>query len=260
MTKDLLTFYHGSEPGQTPGVLLKPYFWWEAGSMWGELIEYWAATGDSTYNDLVTNSLLFQAGTERNYMPQNYSNEEGNDDQAFWAIAAMTAAEMNFPDPPPDKPQWLALAQAVFNMQARRWDMETCGGGLRWQILFTNKGWTYKNTISNGAFFQLAARLARYTGNSTYADWADKTWDWLASTPNLTPDFTVNDGSDIKKNCTDTNGIQWTYNYGTMLMGAANMYDYVRCSPFWINIPQLTRADYGCKERQVENPSARPHQ
>lgn len=199
--------------------------------MWGELVEYWAMTGDSTYNDLVTSSLLFQTGDDRNYMPKNASNEEGNDDQAFWAISAMTAAELNFPDPPGDKPQWLALVQAVFKTQARRWDTEFCAGGLRWQILFTNPGWNYKNTISNAAFFQLAARLARYTGDDTYSVWANRAWDWLASTPNLTPDFTVNDGSDIKKNCTDTNGMQWTYNYGALMMGAANMYDYVSTLP-----------------------------
>lgn len=41
-------------------------------------------------------------------------------------IAAMSAAEFNFPNPPPDEPQWLALAQAVFNSQAPRWNTESC--------------------------------------------------------------------------------------------------------------------------------------
>jgi len=82
----MLSFYKGSEPGQTPGVLLKPYYWWQAGAMWGELIEYWSMTGDSQYNSLVMNSLLFQAGNDRNYMPANASNEEGNDDQVSLVI------------------------------------------------------------------------------------------------------------------------------------------------------------------------------
>ena len=97
-------------------------------------------------------------------MPENVTKEEGNDDQAFWAFAVMSAAELKFPDPGKDKPSWLALAQAVFNTQVPRWDTQSCAGGLRWQIFFSNPGWDYKNTISNGAFFQLAARLARYTG------------------------------------------------------------------------------------------------
>lgn len=62
-------------------------------------------------------------------------------------MSAMTAAENNFPDPPADKPQWLALAQAVFNTQAdpSRHD-STCNGGLRWQIPLSNNGYDYKNS------------------------------------------------------------------------------------------------------------------
>lgn len=101
-------------------------------------------------------------------MPANVTTEEGNDDQAFWAFSAMSAAELNFPNPPKGNPSWLALAQTVFNKQAGRWDMSYCYGGLRWQILFTTPGYDYKNTISNGAFFQLGARLARYTGKNEY--------------------------------------------------------------------------------------------
>ncbi|KAE9974616.1 hypothetical protein BLS_006114 [Venturia inaequalis] len=228
IAKDMMTFYKGEEPGQIPGSLLKPYYWWQAGALWGELIEYWAMTGDTQYNNLVTKSLLFQVGEDKNYMPANASKEEGNDDQVFWAFSAMTAAELNFPDPPPSQPQWLALAQAVFNSQIKRWDLDSCAGGLRWQIFFTNPGWTYKNTISTGGLFQLSARLGRYTGDKIYLDWAEKTWDWLASTPNLKRDYTVNDGSDVKKNCTDANGIQWTYNYGALLYGSAMMYDHTK--------------------------------
>lgn len=64
-------------------------------------------------------------------------------------MSAMTAAENNFPDPPADEPQWLALAQAVFNTQAdpSRHD-ESCGGGLRWQIPLSNNGYDYKNSES----------------------------------------------------------------------------------------------------------------
>ena len=138
---------------------------------------------------------------------------------------------MNFPDPPnttsKHPPSWLALAQAVFNEQAGRWDSKNCGGGLRWQIFQFNKGFDYKNSISNGGFFQLAARLARYTNNQTYADWADKTWDWMVDSVLINKNLDVYDGAFIADNCTTPSKIQWTYNAGTMLMGAANMYNYV---------------------------------
>jgi mannan endo-1,6-alpha-mannosidase len=82
-------------------------------------------------------------------------------------MAAMSAAEFKFQNPPADQPQWLALAQAVFNSQALRWDTSTCGGGLRWQIYTFNNGYNYKNSISNGCFFNIATRLGAYTKNAT---------------------------------------------------------------------------------------------
>ena len=120
--------------------------------MWGTLIDYWKLTGDSSYNDVITQAMLWQVGPDRDYMPPNVTASLGNDDQGFWGMSAMTAAENGFPDPPSDQPQWLALAQAVFNTQAdpQRHD-NTCGGGLRWQIPLSNNGYDYKNSeVSHG--------------------------------------------------------------------------------------------------------------
>jgi mannan endo-1,6-alpha-mannosidase len=142
----------------------------------------------------------------------------------------MSAAETKFPDPPSNKPQWLALAQAVFNLQTSRWANDTCDGGLRWQIYPFNNGWNYKNTISNGCFFNLAARLAKYTGNQTYADWAEKMYDWVESKGLVSSDYRFFDGTDVLQNCTSINHIQWSYNAGVFLLGAATMYNIV-CSP-----------------------------
>jgi mannan endo-1,6-alpha-mannosidase len=136
----MMRWYTGNQTGQIPGLLPGPYYWWEAGAMFGSLIDYWYYTGDPSYNNVVMQAMLFQVGDRNNYMPSNQSNSLGNDDQAFWAMAAMSAAELKFPNPPQDKPQWLALAQAVFNSQALRWDTTTCGGGLRWQIFTFNNG------------------------------------------------------------------------------------------------------------------------
>jgi hypothetical protein len=44
-------------------------------------------------------------------MPANQSKSLGNDDQGFWGMTAMTAAEYNFPNPSSDEPQWLALVK-----------------------------------------------------------------------------------------------------------------------------------------------------
>ena len=104
---------------------------------------------------------------------------------------------------------------------------------MRWQIFTFNNGYRYKNSISNGGFFQLAARLARYTGNATYADWADKTWDWMTKSVLMDSNYFVYDGTQMDTNCTVPSKIQWSYNAGTMLMGAANMYNYTNGNSVW---------------------------
>jgi mannan endo-1,6-alpha-mannosidase len=141
----------------------------------------------------------------------------------------MSAAEFNFPNPPSDQPQWLALAQAVFNRQAARWDTDNCNGGLRWQFDPLNGGYNMKNTVSNGCFFLLASRLARYTNNDTYTQWAQKTYDWIASTALLeNSTHAVFDGIAFTPGvCPTTIGkIEWTYNIGSMVAGCAYMYNY----------------------------------
>ncbi|TEA15811.1 Mannan endo-1,6-alpha-mannosidase DCW1 [Colletotrichum sidae] len=234
MTEDLMSFYDGDKPGKTPGLLPDPYYWWEAGALMGTMIDYWYYTGDDTWNEVVTQGLLHQVGKYNDYMPENQTLTEGNDDQGFWGLAVMSAAEYKFPDPPDDKPQWLALAQAVFNTQAARWDPDHCDGGLRWQIFQWNKGYDYKNTISQACFFALAGRLALYTGNNSYAEWADRTWEWMVDIKYISDGYAVYDGGHIQYNCTNIVPYQWSYNAGGMILGAAAMYNHTG-SEVWKN-------------------------
>ncbi|KGQ01919.1 hypothetical protein PAAG_11309 [Paracoccidioides lutzii Pb01] len=227
------SYYTGDNPGDVPGNLPSPYYWWEAGALFGAFIDYWFYTGDDTYNDITMQAMIHQASEDRDFMPTNQTKTEGNDDQAFWAMSAMSAAERNFPNPSSDQPQWLALVQAVFNLQVARWDKGTCGGGLKWQIFRFNNGFNYKNTISNGCFFNMAARLATYTGNATYAEWAEIAWDWMESVGFVTENFHFLDGADDTKNCTQINRIQWTYNAGVCLLGAAHMFQFTNNSDKW---------------------------
>jgi mannan endo-1,6-alpha-mannosidase len=194
--------------------------------MLGSLVDYWYYTGDDSFVDLTKQGLLFQVGPEEDYMTPNQTLTEGNDDQGFWGLAVMSAAEYNFPQPKPDEPQWLALAQAVFNTQAARWDPENCNGGLRWQIFQWNQGWDYKNSISQGCFFALAARLALYTGNSSYAEWAVRSWEWTTGANFIDNEtWAVYDGAHTGTNCTDIVPYQWSYNAGVFILGAAAMYN-----------------------------------
>lgn len=243
LTYDMMATYTGNQSGQTPGLLPGPcasdlcYYWWEAGAMFGQLINYWQYTGDSSYNDVVAQAMLFQIGPDQNYNPPNQSSDMGVDDQLFWAFSALDAAEANFENPPEGQPSWIALAQAVFNFQAALWDGATCGGGLRWQVYAYLAGYNLKNAIANCGNFQLAARLARYTSNQTYADWADQMWDWMSASPLLQFDgdlLYVWDSTDTDNNCTNADHDAWTYNYAALLMGCAYMYNYTDGNSTWL--------------------------
>lgn len=228
VAKGLLDYYEGNTYGGVIGMFTWPYYWWEAGGAWGSMIDYSYYMEDDTYVDLIKTALTYQVGEDYNYIPLNQSTTEGNDDQAFWGIAVMAAAEKNFTNPEDPRLGWLSLAQAVFNTMSARWDYQDCNGGLRWQIFQWNSGYDYKNSVSNGALFHLGARLARYTGNDTYVEWAEKVFDWMYGVGLVTEgdSWYVYDGVKVANNCSNVTKYQWTYNQGLMLAGCAYLYNY----------------------------------
>lgn len=225
IVENIFSIYDGNGSSGIPGLFPEDeYYWYESGMAFDSLVNYWALTGDDTYNDRISEALLFQVGPEYNYMPPNQSASIGNDDQSTWALAAMTAAENSFPNPPAasDVDSWAQLAQNVFDIQVARWDTENCDGGLRWQIFTFNNGYNYKNSLSNGNFMQLAARLAMFTGNSTYTDWAEKASKWSLDTGLIDEEsFNAYDGTSIQQNCGDIVQYQWTATAGTYLAAHA---------------------------------------
>lgn len=201
--------------------------------MWGAMIDYYHYTNDTSYNDVTYQALISQVGPNNDYMVPAQQKDEGNDDQAFWGFATMSAAEYGFIPPPTGTPSWLQLTINLWNTQVARWDLASCGGGLKWQIFAFNNGYNYKNSVSNGAFFQLSARLARYTGNSTYLDWAIKAWEWSTAVGLVDSNYNVYDGTDDQKNCSEINDMQWTYSLGIYMYGAAVLYNYTNGSTLW---------------------------
>jgi mannan endo-1,6-alpha-mannosidase len=219
----------------TIGVLPKPYYWWEAGAMWGALLDYYHFTNDSSYNNVTTQALLSQVGPDWDYMVPAQQSDEGNDDQAFWGFSIMSAAEKDYPQPTIGNYSWIQLTENLWNTQVRRWDTTSCNGGLKWQIYPSNSyGYDYKNSVSNGAFFQLSARLARFTGNQTYVDWANKVYDWTYNIGLIDPSYQVFDGYSDLNNCTgNPDELVWTYNIGIFLYGSAVLYNYTNGSSLW---------------------------
>jgi mannan endo-1,6-alpha-mannosidase len=211
-----------SFPDQGLALLPQPYWWWQSGTAVEALLTYGATTGDLEYEGMLINTILSQATPTNDFMTIDAT---GNDDQAWWALAAVTAAEKSLPQQ--GGVAWADLALNVFNEQKQRWiDGEnTCDGGLRWKIQEEdgNNGWHYKNAITNGLFFQLAARLGHLTNDTEILSWAEKTYAWSTKVGLVDKDFNVYDGTDEKNGCSDLNHNQWSYNVGAYMYGAAVM-------------------------------------
>ncbi|KAF3931373.1 hypothetical protein ABW20_dc0110550 [Dactylellina cionopaga] len=277
VAKDLA--YAFWDPYSVHGVPHPKYYWWLHGGILGAMVDYWAMTGDNTYNENITVGMYYDninqylvykmslfaelfigwlrgVSPNLNIQPVEQSFSEGNDDQGFWSIMSMDATERLFPETEDQKvlgAGFLEITQYVLykarimsfitdifrtvqNLQAGRWDNETCGGGLRWQFNSANNGYLYKNTISNGwvkhILYYYCARLARYTKNETYAEWAEKTYKWLRASTLIQDDFWINDGADIP-DCKRITTKRWSYNYGTILAGCAAMYNFTDGNMYW---------------------------
>lgn len=82
--------------------------------------------------------------------------------------------------------------------------------------------------MANGCFFNMGARLARFTGNATFADYSEETWNWMTGVGFIdTETWAVYDGADAESNCTDIAKAQWSYNAAILTQGAAFMYNFV---------------------------------
>ncbi|KAI5957498.1 DFG5 [Candida theae] len=223
-------YYEGFKPGGTVGMFASPNYWWNAGEAFGGFVDYftYCDSDNKTLEKWIYDGMYHQAGENYNYIPSNQSLTEGNDDQGVWGMAIMEAVERNFTDP--QSHSWLEMAQAIFNTMNARWDTAHCGGGLRWQIFTWNSGYNYKNAISNGCLFHMAARLARYTGNeSAYVPTAERVWDWMESINFLTEETNGNlriyDGAEVEENCTSVTDLRWSYTYGVFMSGCAYLYN-----------------------------------
>ena len=82
--------------------------------------------------------------------------------------------------------------------------------------------------IANGCFFNMGARLFRYTDNDTYSNWAEKTWDWVEKIGLIdAKTYAIYDGGNVEHDCKDINKVQYSYNNAIFAQGAAFMYNHV---------------------------------
>ncbi|KAH7051201.1 glycosyl hydrolase family 76-domain-containing protein [Macrophomina phaseolina] len=219
VSNGVFTFYNNDNTGI--GLFPEPYDWSQSGAAWDSLVNYWYLTGDTSHNSATQAALSAQIGPDDNYLVPNQTISEGNENQTVWGLAALTAAERNFPQADGQGSSWEDLARNVFDGLAPRWDTQSCGGGLRSQIFTFNSGYNWKNSASQALFFQLAARLAHFTGNQTYVYWASRTYNWTRDAGLIGDDFAVYDGASANDNCSNVSGEQWSYTAASFAYGSA---------------------------------------
>ncbi|KAF2211679.1 glycoside hydrolase family 76 protein, partial [Cercospora zeae-maydis SCOH1-5] len=198
---------------------------WISASTYNTLINYWHLTHQQGQNHL-SSSIISQAGPQGDF---SGAISPGNDDQLWWGLTTISAFEYGLPG----CEDWLAFAKNVFQAVITRWQEGMCpsatiSGGLGWQIDTSLDGYHYKNAITNGLAFQLAARLAVATGNQAsyttnfYADWANKLWDANFGVVIDEGSYKVFDGVHAPE-CTKAADEEWSYNVGVWMGGCAVM-------------------------------------
>ncbi|KAI5359563.1 putative glycoside hydrolase, family 76, six-hairpin glycosidase superfamily [Septoria linicola] len=204
---------------------LPPYQSWILASTHNTMIDYWHYTGNDTYADETASGIVTQAGPQGDF---SGSISPGNDDALWWGLTCISAAEYKLPTSQVggNTTDWLELAKEVFHSVIARWQPDMCGpgaGGLRWQIDIGHEGYKYKNAITQGLAFQLAARLAALTRENSYEEWASKLFDTSLDAGLIDKStHQVKDGVHAPV-CSQPADERWSYNAGVFMYGAAVM-------------------------------------
>ncbi|KAI0457011.1 glycosyl hydrolase family 76-domain-containing protein [Xylaria acuta] len=237
VAEDLMSFYTGEIPGLLPGPPPEgDYYPWTGSALWATMLDYRSRTGDTQYDDKISEGLLWQRGPNNDFLSPNWTASAGNDDQATWAMAALLAAETGFAEPGVDDLKWLTLVRNVFDEQssdARRVEKGSCAGGLRWQIAPFNNGYNYISTLANVAYANLGARLSLQDGNNkTQAESVEDAFDWLQTSKFIDGKFNVYDGAQVAE-CDSINKVQFSFAAGLAVEGAAVIYNSTSGEEKW---------------------------
>lgn len=212
--------------------------WHESGEYWNIFLDYRKFSGDTTYDGLVQSNMYtasfkaegdFLGGSARTLQETLYG--KWNDDIAWWALAAVTGAEIFGKDAPivngkTGQPSWFAVANTTYYQMIDKTDQmdSNCGGGIYWardRKSARESQRNYKSTISNVQAMQLAARLSLLSPSnlSAYKSIFDSLYKWLKTIGIITPTYTIYDGITATAiNCPfslmDTN--EFSYQFGVL--------------------------------------------
>jgi hypothetical protein len=203
---------------ESSGLYQKPTDWWNSANAITVLVDYSRATHTTRYLGAVDNTFN---KANKAYGIRNFLNDS-NDDEGWWAEAWIDAYDLT------KRPQYLGMAETIFEDMTTQWDSTTCGGGVWWSKDLKNS--PYKNAITNELFLEIAASLANRESDgrrkAQYLAWAQKEWQWFSASGMINAGNLINDGLDAANPaaCTNNNGTTWTYNQGVILGGLAELW------------------------------------
>eukprot|EP00042_Codosiga_hollandica_P046567 m.491367 g.491367 ORF g.491367 m.491367 type:complete len:312 (+) comp57259_c1_seq5:2-937(+) len=180
--------------------------WWNNANAVEVISNFMLFTSDAEYLSVLEEVLANQPASE-------IEGAAYNDDVLWWSLAWARAFELTRND------SYLQQAELCFDHVLPYWD-NTCGGGLWW-----SNARSYKNAITNELFLAAATTLYKLTPSKAafYANWTNLEWAWFQQSGMLNDQFLINDG--LTANCTNNQGITWTYNQGVILGGLLNLYE-----------------------------------
>jgi mannan endo-1,6-alpha-mannosidase len=190
--------------------------WYESGIFWGAIMDYQMIFKDTKFAETCSTALGLASGRSGSFLGDNKLLSatllgKWNDDIAWWALAAMTGAEIYGPDAKlPSGNTYLKVAQITYDQIWEQHD-DLCGGGIYWsrdRSSARSKG--YKSTITSiylifnyldAQAIMLGARLYRMTKNETYLKQAQGLADWLKTSGIINSQGQVYDGIDADTGC-----------------------------------------------------------
>ncbi len=182
--------------------------WWNSANAITTLADYAQATGSRQFDPVFRNTFTVAQKTSAGFLNRFY------DDEGWWALAWIEVYDLTL------RKQYLSMAESIFANMAEGWD-DTCSGGIWW-----SKDRKYKNAIANELFLSVAAHLATRVisepARKNYLHWAQREWQWFASSGMINSDHLVNDGLD--QHCANNGKNTWTYNQGVILGGLSELY------------------------------------
>jgi mannan endo-1,6-alpha-mannosidase len=190
--------------------------WYESGIYWGAVLDYQMVFKDNKFAETVSTALGLASGQSGSFLGDNKLLSatllgKWNDDIAWWALAAMTGAEIYGPNAKlPSGNTYLSVAQITYNQIWEQHD-NMCGGGIYWSRDRTAaRGKGYKSTITSiylifnyldAQAIILGARLYRMTNNATYLKQAQELASWLKTSGVINSQGQVYDGIDADTGC-----------------------------------------------------------